>query len=489
MPPATRREVRLSASLPHPTTQDGAPYTLRTSRSATHLVPDMEYLLDNYEQFKRKHLTQNRDIIKQNTLHQLRIRELENRIQVLEDEKVQRELENAGLRGQLKQLRHAFDCIHAGWEAIGRGLTLSLDRSQSSSASHYVDYIISQQSASSGVKIELNPNATSTRTPVAVAPAGNLERLEEELSEMVIDELAHQSLNAQSLEAETCQDDWKPHLDAMRAAKRRASSSSRSSATARSVSKRNLNDAPSPVGSPELPMELDSVMASTATHSASQSWLLPDVAPTSYDLQPRTRNVHEQDDHLARRSRRRSSRESSRRQSGYLHHSSNVGRRSRSQSPDILAAAPSSDAYDAISLPSETNSDMMDGVLVYRGANDPPEVRCSSHEHPLTPFVDITNGTFAPAYVERDIDPTRTTPRKSPGNTSLSHGVHQGSTKDDLEPPTGRRARKSVNYALPKLNTKMRKPDQNDLVSTPRPGQRQSLHSALTSQTKTPYGK
>lgn len=489
MPPATRREVRLSASLPHPATQDGAPYTLGTSRSATFLMPDMELVLENYEQFRRKHLTQNREIIKQNTLHQLRIRELENRIQVLEDEKVQRELENAGLRGQLKQLRHAFDCIHAGWEAIGRGLTLSLDDPQSSSDFHYTSYITSQEPASRGVKIELNQNAASTRTPVAVAPAGNLERLEEELSEMVIDELAQQPLNAESPEAETCQDDWKPHFDAMRAAKVRTSSSSRSPATARPTSKLDLNDAPSPMGSPELPMELETAMAAAASHSASQSWSLPDAAPTRYVPKPSTPGVHEQGDYLARRSRRRSGRESSRRQSGYLSHSSHNGRRSRSQSPDILAAAPSSDAYDAVSLPSETNSDMMNGVLVYRGANEPPVDRCSSHEHPLTPFVDITNGTFASSYVEREMNSTHTTPRKSPGNTSLSHEAHQASTKDDLEPPTGRRARKSVNYALPKLNTKMRKPDHSDLVSTPRPGQRGSLHSALTSQTRTTYGK
>ena len=175
MPPATRREVRLSASLPDPSAQNGASRTIEPSRSANLLMPNMESILENFEQFKRKHISQNREIIKANAVYQLRIRELENRVQTLENEKVEAQMDNIGTQAQVAQLRYAINSIHSGWEAIGRGLTLSAGQTPSSSQSS-----TSQLPASLRVSVEPNPNAQLVVRSVAKAPEGHINSLQEE---------------------------------------------------------------------------------------------------------------------------------------------------------------------------------------------------------------------------------------------------------------------------------------------------------------------
>uniref|UniRef100_V5GSL2 Uncharacterized protein n=1 Tax=Kalmanozyma brasiliensis (strain GHG001) TaxID=1365824 RepID=V5GSL2_KALBG len=86
------------------------------------LLPNIDSILDNFEQFKRKHISQNREIIKSNAQYAQRQRELESRIQTLEQEKVDKEVQTLALTLEVEQLRKAMSSVRAGWMAIGRTL-------------------------------------------------------------------------------------------------------------------------------------------------------------------------------------------------------------------------------------------------------------------------------------------------------------------------------------------------------------------------------
>ncbi|SPO31168.1 uncharacterized protein UTRI_05184_B [Ustilago trichophora] len=528
MPPATRREVRLSASLPHPTPPNGASQSIDSSRSATLLIPNMESILENFEQFKRKHISQNREIIKANAVAQIRNRELEDRIQSLENEKIQNQIDTISLTNQLAQLRRAIGCIHAGWEAIGRGLALGA-----------ADSISSQLPASNRVSVEPNSNTILVRS-VAKPPEGHIVSLPEESPPT-----SHYLLSPHSLAASDARarftpapepyhhHDWQQHFEALRAAQSAGTNPSQLlPANDAAISTLDIDGAPSPMGSPELPMELEDALAAASSRSTSRHWSLPQVeASTSMPFETESTVSDDQEsNHSANRQPlRRSGRKSSRRQSGYIPHSGYSETHSTSQSPDPDSAhstpAPSSDPYP----PSESNSETMDGILMYTGRDQAALVRSSSHHHPPTPFVDITNGAFAsssslyhPTEMYMDDDPrlADATPRKTrqasdlhaasnimaaippaseartPGGRKRKVPIHEthdpmptparlfsatidqtpsaavaAAAEVEADPQTGRtrRVRKSINYALPKLNTKMRKPDPSDLVpaSTP----------------------
>ncbi|SOV03519.1 uncharacterized protein UDID_06729 [Ustilago sp. UG-2017a] len=543
MPPATRREVRLSASLPHPPT-DNDSHTIQASRSANFFVPNMESILENFEHFKRKHISQNREIIKANALAQTRMRELENRIHTLEAEKVQKEIETVGLTAQLTQLRHAIACIHAGWQAIGRGLTLGLTHQHVSFKAHNFP-TTSKLPPSNRVKVEPHPNASAVVKHIAAAPEGHIQTLAEEASDAEDNHRFRQQsfpnpVNALSNSASTSHQqlaEWQQQFKARRAAQiRKSGASSPLIGNTSLASALNMDDAPSPMASPELPAQLqDVIVAASASRSDSHHWSLPHVAEQAYMPSAPFETQSEAPDRPAlherpsRQSLRRSGRKSTRRQSGYISHHDYADDYARSQSPENESASssaqPSSDPF----LPSEANSEAMEGVLVYPGHNDQPP--------PQPPLTDITNGRLvatssrfgsASPYLEDHVKAADTTPRK-PSRTHSEDGalfshhpystaaanpppseartpdgrkrkvpahephdpmptparlfsaaiqatpsahVASDATADmDSETQTGRtrRVRKSINYALPKLNTKMRKPDPSDLVpaSTP----------------------
>lgn len=554
MPPATRREVRLSASLPDPCSHNAGARTIDSNRSSTMLIPNMDAILENFEQFKRKHISQNREIIKTNAVHQLRIRELENRIQALEAEKIQKEIDTVGLTGQLAQLRHAIGAIHAGWEAIGRGLTLSAGHALSSIDDDHPDHAAPHLPASNRVVIEPNPNASAVVRSIARAPDGHLESLQEEHPSLqdhkqpIAPHLT--SCTSPKLDAATTDlhhDNWHKQLDIIRAAHtahtgHAANPHSHISSTA-SHAQINMEGAPSPMRSPELPIELQDVIAAASFRPSSHTWLPPHVSPSS-PVSTASVTIHSIPDHhdpshdSARQLLRRSGRRSSRRKSGYFSQNDLV--EPDAQSPDSGSsqppAPPSSDPY----LPSETNSETMEGLLVYRGSDQAPVIRTSLHRRPATPLLDITNSALSSPTSPQDLDaimlqdttrPAEVTPRKTrqsppsiiqpphvdrpgpsksprhseprtPGGRKRKIPNHEPQdamptparlfsaaidatasasasastpsfsvTDHEAEPQTGRtrRVRKSINYALPKLNTKMRKPDPSDLVpaSTP----------------------
>ncbi|KAJ1019690.1 hypothetical protein NDA13_005915 [Ustilago tritici] len=543
MPPATRREVRLSASLPHPPT-DNDSHTIQASRSANFFVPNMECILENFEHFKRKHISQNREIIKANALAQTRMRELENRIHTLEAEKVQKEIETVGLTAQLTQLRHAIGCIHAGWEAIGRGLTLGVTHQHVSFKAHNFP-TTSKLPPSNRVKVEPHPNASAVVKHIAAAPEGHIQTLAEEASDAEDNHRFRQQsfpnpINASSNGASTSHQqlaEWQQQFKARRAAQmRKSGASSPLIGNTSLASALNMDDAPSPMGSPELPAQLeDVVVAASASRSDSHHWSLPHVAEQAYmpsapfEMQSEAPDGPALHERPSRQSLRRSGRKSTRRQSGYISHHDYADDYARSQSPENESASSSSQPSSDPFLPSEANSEAMEGVLVYPGHDDQPA--------PQPPLTDITNGRLvatssrfgsASPYLEDHVKAADATPRKpsrthSEGGALFSHhpystaaanlppsetrtpdgrkrkvpahephdpistparlfsaaiqatpsaDVASDATADtDSETQTGRtrRVRKSINYALPKLNTKMRKPDPSDFVpaSTP----------------------
>ncbi len=325
MPPATRREVRLSASLPSPAYQDASSHTIEPSRSATFLMPNMECILENFEHFKRKHISQNREIIKQNATLNLRIRELENRILTLEDEKAQFEIATVGFKAQISQLRHAIGCIHAGWEAIGRGLTLSAGRPYSI---HDADPS-SHLPPSSRIAVEPNPNAKSVVCSVARAPESHISSLEEE------------ALRARSSFVHTndeYKDEWQHHYDTMREAQVKGSRS-------QGISSLDVDGAPSPMGSPELPINIEDAIAAAASRPNSYNWSIPDLPgpPSSssapYEMPSSAAEDFDPGHNINSQSLRRSGRKSSRRQSGYLPQPDYAEARSESPERDFAARA------------------------------------------------------------------------------------------------------------------------------------------------------
>lgn len=492
------------------------------------LIPNMESILENFELFKRKHISQNREIIKANAMAQLRMRELENRVQTLEAEKVDKEAEALGLIAEVNQLRHALASVYEGWEAIGRGL--SLIPAPSFAPPDLIKVGLgSPLPESKRVAIDPPLPPSILVRAIAKAPEGHIDSLHEEnlksgdskQSRFVI------ATFDQAPTAHSRFDGWQ--LQATQATQSPRTREVGSYTSTDSVtSLLSMDEAPSPLGSPKPPMAFEGVIATS--QSAAQPWS-PSNAATEVQMASGSsyfdqHNVsgHQRSSHTSDRQQlRRSGRKSSRRQSGYIPY---VDLDPPSE-PDLNRStpAPSSDPY----LPSDTNSETMEGVLVYRGS----ETTSSSFErsrHRLktqAPLADITNVELDPfsgppglgLHLDDHAAFAEQTPRKSRDAVGASHFDHNGlsfssrrsgtrspslrkrksilngpqdpiptparlfsadieatsqnvNAEAESEPQTGRtrRVRKSINYALPKLNTKMRKPDPSDLIpaSTPR---------------------
>ncbi|PWY97989.1 hypothetical protein BCV70DRAFT_218829 [Testicularia cyperi] len=582
MPPATRREVRLSASLPDQFGQHGANGSLDSGRSANNfMMPQMESILENFEQFKRKHISQNREIIKTNAVAQLRIRELENRVQALESEKVQQSMSAVGLKAQLSRLQYALSCIRMGWDTIGQGLALSpapdaADLSvfpaktyNDTKADTKLSPSLVAFPASQRVSVEPNPNAVGVVRPVAKAPEGHIMGLFEE-DELLQARAAHSHMShgghrgLENTDLLSDQQAWQDHLDvAYRAA---ASSSGMPSYSATSTF--DIEGAPSPMGSPDLPMDLEDAIAAAASRSApslGESWSIPNYHSGGEisSLPSGSRSVdaliYEDDEYSSRaqqeenrRLLRRSGRRSSRRQSGLIAQALLHDDEGDSMSQGGDAEPSSSSSYIPSSLRTSPlpDSEMEDAFFSpHRATPQVPQTSAfiSTPQRPDSPHIDmrttvddapgplheITNASHlsSASSLEGLSELVRPTPRKSrrqplepaliakkksveelpvqeavtPGGRKRkvpNHEPHEpmptparlfaGSLSEaapsnddqhtDEEPQTGRarRVRKSINYALPKLNTKMRKPDPSDLVPASTPNRSSSSTPAKT---------
>lgn len=71
---------------------------------------------------RRKHIAQNRDIVRANTLAHLRIRELETRVLALEQERAEQVLRTGQQNAQVRRLEYALECVRVGWDTMAQGL-------------------------------------------------------------------------------------------------------------------------------------------------------------------------------------------------------------------------------------------------------------------------------------------------------------------------------------------------------------------------------
>lgn len=490
MPPSTRREVRLSASLPDPSASHTPLKSIESSRSGYFLVPNMEAILENFEQFKRKHISQNREVIKTNALAQQRIRELETRIQVLEAEKVEQALAMLPMKAQLSRLQHALASIHSGWAAIGQGLA-------STSSDMGKDLLQETQPSvlhpvSNRVAIDRNPNAISVVKSIAKPPEIHLQSLAED------DELFATSNRPSFGKAEDDHKSWETPLSDVK--DYLTSGPSRSSGFVL-----DIGGAPSPMGSPGLPMDIGDAFLD-ASRSNQATWLPTQI---STDGSPAEISQQAQED---RTLARRSGRKSGRRQSGLLLQTAAQPLNEHLTMPASEAVSQLSDADDKGWAQSNTSSQQIYSAAASRSLSPVGE----------TALQDLTNSTSlrpseskpaARKARRQTIEPSVRTKRSSmedlpvkppvtPGGRKrktpamdssepmpippfahTTSGTHGEAYDADHDPQTGRtrRIRKSVNYALPKLNTKMRKPDPNELVPATTP-QRSALGTPVTAE-------
>lgn len=528
MPPATRREVRLSASLPGPVAQNGTTYTLSSTRSATMLLPNIDSILDNFEQFKRKHISQNRDIIKSNAQYAQRQRELEHRIQTLEQEKVDKDIQTLALTLEVEQLRNAISSVHASWMAIGSTLAHTTGLAPDS-----FDLLKPHKSPplpeSKRIIVDHPLPPSNLIKSVAQAPYGQLHSLSEESFHsddrshcpMILDDkhAAFLSTAAVDPHLNACHS----HFEAIPAAQPLPQDMGFRESTDSAASLLDMAQPPSPMGSPKLPLLLEDATVAVTSQpwsvSDAQDW--PHVSASSNQHHASSSSEYYTAQIPDRQMLRRSGRKSSRRQSGLIPPPGFDQNHSSEADSTDSTPAPSSDPY----LPSETNSETMDGVMVYRGSDDPSHH--SLPRHSTRALSDITNDLFSSSSQDQTglglhlydhANLADTTPRKSRSVLTESHLDQHGlslssrrsgarspslrkrksangesedpmptparlftaaidatpsdfAAEADLEPQTGRtrRTRKSVNYALPKLNTKMRKPDPSDLIPAATP--------------------
>ncbi len=143
MPPATRRELRLSGingvTSHHLAMEEMletfeqcecrpcfvAALALGTSRCSddstlAHML--IALITSSYSTVKRKHIAQNRDIIKNNALAQLRIRELETRLHELEAERSDLAHERICMRAQAERYEHQLRCVQVGLQIAGQAI-------------------------------------------------------------------------------------------------------------------------------------------------------------------------------------------------------------------------------------------------------------------------------------------------------------------------------------------------------------------------------
>ena len=359
-----------------------APTTRRESRLSG-IAPDTEYggmsleqILENFEQctsaprrcganppVRRKHMAQNRDVIRANTLAQMRIRELETRVSALEEERTQQDLHAARQTAHIRRIEYALECVRVGWETMGRGLD-EAGVSTSSTASVTLGPPPERQPS---MRVELAPGAAAVRTY-----AGR----HVELPHAVIPEDAEEEAAA-------------------------------------------LQDAEPRAPEPEDPEPAAPAPASPDTPRAP---LLTDECPPSVTRRRPSRRQSAQFRDLGR----------SPVEAGALHEDATVD--ADEPAPESVPAEPL--AEPRAQLPST------DSIVVDPTANTP-----------------------AP-------DATPPSSRKR----SRSSRVPPPEPAVEEERPMARRARKSVNYALPKLNTKMRKPDPEEADGAEPTESRQETH-------------
>ncbi|PWN45981.1 hypothetical protein IE81DRAFT_344456 [Ceraceosorus guamensis] len=517
-------------------------------------TPNIEHILEHFDQFKRKHIAQNRDIIKTNALAQIRIRELESKVRQMEAERAEHSHVVNRLEIALARYEHYMRSIQRGWEGMGYGISALTGHSprrrsshgSSSSARNEGRWQSSERAdhfephLGPAARIIIDPTALPAGVVrhIAKAPecqiANVLEENEDEyadsasgtpdvrdISDEESREITHQQAatavdNQRNTSAETemAFSDGSGAPRAAESAKRAAQSSvyaepPRAIERSRSGSRRVLGrtpgstsstrtgtsgarrvNLPPPIKSSELDLSgAPSPLTSPAFELAPMSSLSHVVAQRQCDGADGNEDAvadHQHKDFGLRSldpptlSKAPSARTA--RRSG-LHNVPNQPEHDVFRDPvslhdaaptSLVAAGETHERRQSIDSLSSFNDDE---III---SEDEPEAQL------LAPQIAAGKGEILPkksladaAKVEEVPTPVarkRKTPN-SPEKSRLSGGSVEGMSTSMSAPSiateedaslrgrrTSSRSRTSVNYALPKLNTKMRKPDPTDLV-------------------------
>ncbi|EPQ27806.1 uncharacterized protein PFL1_04551 [Pseudozyma flocculosa PF-1] len=581
MAPATRREARLSASLqeqangqagdPNNLSQDGRSGSNGSKTANAALIfPNVEHILENFEAFKRKHIAQNREIIKTNALAQMRIRELENKIETLETEREAQALSSVELRAKLSQLEHVVACVQTGWGVIGQSLG-RLDGRLAPTAPDPARYeglgldlamVGPEPQLRASNRITLDPSALPAGVvrSVARAPEAHLldvmEDDEDQTHRHVAASTSRAAYTPSHPVAHSQHSDWPLNRqDTPMLSGGSSFGVSDDHPGFHMIESHSLFDdggPPSPMSSPGLPMDLEHAIAVASRDGSTPEWR-PNPPQFSSDgddgdgVSPSMSTIDHVDagireallaQHEGRgQAVRRTARRSSRRQSGLLsppmltddkeatdgdyyrkadrgvdeeHGDSSAsaaagnGQPARDQGGDgdsTIVSPPLPLDQRAISGPilsaglmttssilrevtngvkhtdsrKEAEADTKNGLLqptprrARRQKMEPDLVAKKASIEDLRSREPSTPGGVKRKMASHDADICQTpTSHKAPASpsgasdTSVSHAAM--ASEADATFGRARRTRKSVNYALPKLNTKMRKPDPVDLI-------------------------
>ncbi|WFD32914.1 hypothetical protein MSPP1_003967 [Malassezia sp. CBS 17886] len=387
----------------------------------------IEQILDNFDQFRRKHIAQNRDIVRANTIAHMRIRELESRILTLEEEQARQTLDASRRTAHIRHLEYALQCVRVGWDTMGHALRdAGIRGTPDASASVTLAPPPARQRSA---RVSLDPGAASARVLVSSAAAGAFAGIPEE--DGAVGDASGRAAGDASDGCASPMHGW----DACDARDVFAAAAALDPAP---WSPPRVEETPSPHPAAGSPSPHPAASLSPQTSPCQR----PIASPLRVDAFPASVTL-----------RRRSRRESYAivvEDEGKAEDCSSVPRRpvdSESAEAPATQCPP-----EAAPLPRHAVERSPRRVPA-----TPPAAGAGGTEHTPAPDAGVLQpDAEVPAPSPQPTAPT--TPPQKRGRRSRVSAVDVQLTAD-LSVDRGRRARKSVNYALPKLNTKMRKPD------------------------------
>lgn len=370
---------------------------------------------------KRKHITQNRDIIKTNALAQLRIKELEEKVLQLEGERAEKNLEMIRIRANMDRVERATKSVMRGWQLVGAGLAAmaAIDGLQVAEPSDRAE-----MEAKEILRVDSSQGKQSTRIILdSHALPGGVARSVSRAPEMQLTNLAEE--NSQELK----DDDSEAGIETVEA----DDTDMLVEDTTQDVRQYN-----------ERTVVMDRQEEETARRSDGDCWDMDEGATSSFDeRQASTSSVPFSSTPLAMGPEPSPSQQNVER-----HESSRLQRAISTES--FSSFADDEEVQLSDDLDEGEHEDLLRSILQDQKEAAMQETKQVKSRRkrglPLSP--DRSDGS-------RSVSP-------QVASFSSSEGDYLPSTRSSRR--SSARDRKSINYALPKLNTKMRKPDPADLI-------------------------
>lgn len=430
-----------------------APATRRSSGFGSHTnsPSNLDHILEHFNQFKRKHITQNRDIIKTNALAQLRIKELEEKVLGLEAEKTQIELERHRMKARLERAEKAVICIRQGWQLIGAGMAavasidgfenVTTEQQQNVTPSSALIALQQHQQKSHirpSVRVVLDPNALpgGVARNVARPPEADLADLaEEESMEMEEQDQVANEYTFDQHQGQITLEEPEPIDDG-------------------DSDNGEMGDPVSFAGDGEDTVRLQTDLNDTVPHIHEEDFRQEHDAPlTQSDLETEQQSNFHLD---------LPSSTNGQRDRGIQRMTSMDSLSSFADDEEIELST--DDEGGQISIPNRAPTPVSNGSA--RSQNGSARVKTprkrktpSSPDDARGPLSSISASSSTTDLRQHDIiSASQSEAEMDDENSSSSSNGTRASRRSSV------RDRKSINYALPKLNTKMRKPDPADLI-------------------------